>query len=90
MLTLWKAIRYTVGRSLAFVFAFFGICLRSAMATAGSLRFARAGVAELADAPVLGAGSRKAMGVRVPPSACLVLPYFVRHSVKNGRLALSS
>ena len=35
----------------------------------GPERADRAGVAELVDAPVLGAGGRKLMGVRVPPPA---------------------
>lgn len=35
----------------------------------------RAKVAELADAPALGAGGREALGVRVPPFAYLVLGF---------------
>ena len=34
-----------------------------------AVQWRHAKVAELADAPVLGAGSRKAVGVRVPPFA---------------------
>src|SRR5580765_1819654 len=39
------------------------------LAADGSIGESCAKVAELADAPALGAGSRKAMGVRVPPFA---------------------
>ena len=38
-------------------------------------RLIRARVAELADAPVLGAGSRKAVWVRVPPFALFDSPF---------------
>ena len=41
------------------------------------LRESHAKVAELADAPDLGSGSRKAMGVRVPPFALLDCADFV-------------
>ena len=37
---------------------------------------ADAEVAELADAPALGAGGRKAVGVRVPSSACILFLHF--------------
>jgi hypothetical protein len=44
-----------------------------------NLRYSRpARVAELADAPDLGSGSRKALGVRVPPFALLRSPAFAR------------
>src|ERR1700683_4302946 len=42
-------------------------------------------VAELADAPALGAGGRKAVGVRVPSSAPTIPPQGARHVEKDPR-----
>src|SRR3954468_13452877 len=54
--------------------------LSTGIALWGRLAQAHAKVAELADAPDLGSGSRKALGVRLPPFALLRSPEIARAS----------